>query len=76
MNNFAHKIRLIFGDKVLRGRILFTLFVLVLFRMLSTIPIPGIDTLRLEQFVSGNDFLGLLNIFSGGGTKFGVQATG
>lgn len=67
MNNFAHKIRLIFGDKVLRGRILFTLFVLVLFRMLSIIPIPGIDTLRLEQFVSGNDFLGLLNIFSGGG---------
>ena len=45
----------------------FTLVILVLFRMLSSIPIPGIDTLRLEQFVSGNDFFGLLNIFSGGG---------
>jgi preprotein translocase subunit SecY len=67
MDNFVHKLRLIFGDKVLRGRILFTLFILVVFRFLSVIPIPGIDTLRLEQFISGNDFFGLLNIFSGGG---------
>lgn len=67
MNNFIHKLRLIFGDKVLRGRILFTFFILVMFRLLSVIPIPGIDTLRLEQFISGNDFFGLLNIFSGGG---------
>jgi preprotein translocase subunit SecY len=34
---------------------------------MSTIPIPGIDKLRLEEFISGNDFFGLLNIFSGGG---------
>lgn len=67
MNNFAHKLRLVFGDRVLRGRILFTLSVLVLFRLMAVIPIPGIDTLRLEQFLSGNDFFGLLNIFSGGG---------
>lgn len=67
MNNFTHKLKLIFGDKVLRGRILFTFFILVMFRLLSVIPIPGIDTLRLEQFISGNDFFGLLNIFSGGG---------
>lgn len=67
MANFVHKIRLVFGDRVLRNRIFFTLFVLVLFRLMSVIPIPGIDTLRLEQFVSDNSFLGLLNIFSGGG---------
>jgi preprotein translocase subunit SecY len=34
---------------------------------MAVIPIPGIDTLRLQQFMSGNDFFGLLNIFSGGG---------
>ena len=51
----------------MRGRILFTLLILVLFRFMATIPIPGIDALRLEQFLSGNDFFGLLNIFSGGG---------
>ncbi len=67
MANIIHKIRLIFGDKILRAKILFTLFVLVLFRFMAVIPIPGIDTLRLEQFISGNDFFGLLNIFSGGG---------
>lgn len=67
MANFIHKFKLIFSDKILRGRIFFTLFVLVLFRLMSTIPIPGIDTLKLEQFISGNDFFGLLNIFSGGG---------
>jgi len=67
MNNFVHKIKLVFGDKILRNRILFTLFVLVLFRLMAVIPIPGIDTIRLEQFMSGNDFFGLLNIFSGGG---------
>ncbi len=67
MDNFVHKIKLVLGDKILRGRILFTLLILVLFRLMATIPIPGIDTLRLEQFISGNDFLGLLNIFSGGG---------
>lgn len=67
MANFIHKLKLVFGDRILRGRILFTLFVLVLFRLMAVIPIPGIDTLRLEQFLSGNDFFGLLNIFSGGG---------
>ena len=67
MNNFVHKFKLVLGDKILRGRILFTLFMLVLFRFMATIPIPGIDTFRLEQFISGNDFFGLLNIFSGGG---------
>ncbi len=67
MNTFVHKLKLVLGDKILRGRIIFTLLILALFRLLATIPIPGIDTLRLEQFISGNDFLGLLNIFSGGG---------
>jgi preprotein translocase subunit SecY len=34
---------------------------------LATIPIPGVDAAVLEQFFSNNQFLGLLNIFSGGG---------
>ena len=67
MSNFLHKLRLVFQDAVLRKRIFFTLFILIVFRFLATIPIPGIDSLRLEQFLSGNDFFGLLNIFSGGG---------
>ncbi len=65
--NLTHKLKLIFGDKSLARRIVFTVVVLGLFRVLATIPIPGIDPIRLEQFLSGNDFFGLLNIFSGGG---------
>ena len=30
-------------------------------------PIPGVDRIALEQFFTNNQFLGLLNIFSGGG---------
>lgn len=67
MDKFVHKIKLIFGDKVLRRKILFTMLILAMFRFMAMIPIPGIDAFRLQQFLSGNDFLGLLNIFSGGG---------
>lgn len=35
--------------------------------MLSAIPIPGIDTVALDRFLSNNQFFGILNIFSGGG---------
>ncbi len=67
MNTFMEKIKLVFADKVLRRRIFITLALLVVFRLLAAIPIPGIDTTRLEALFSSNQFLGLLNIFSGGG---------
>lgn len=65
--NFIQKIKLIAADKNLRNRILFVLFALILFRALASVPIPGIDAARLSQFLSNNQFFGLLNIFSGGG---------
>lgn len=67
MQNFLNKIKLVWSDTVLRKRVLFVLFALVLFRLLSAIPIPGIDTLELSRFLSNNQFFGILNIFSGGG---------
>jgi preprotein translocase subunit SecY len=67
MNNFFNKLTLIFQDSILRKRIFFTLSALVIFRVLSVIPIDGVDAAKLEQFFSGNQFFGLLNIFSGGG---------
>jgi preprotein translocase subunit SecY len=67
MNNLINKIRLIIQDSSLRKRIIFLLGALVLFRLLAVIPIPGIDPAELSRFFSGNEFLGLLNIFSGGG---------
>ncbi|MDP6387859.1 MAG: preprotein translocase subunit SecY [Candidatus Pacebacteria bacterium] len=66
-SNFLSKLKLVFKDATLRRRIFFVFAALVVFRLLATIPIPGIDVLALEQFFTNNQFLGLLNIFSGGG---------
>ncbi len=67
MKEFFNKFTLVFQDSVLKKRIFFTLFALVLFRVLSSVPVPGVDQGRLAQFFSSNEFLGLLNVFSGGG---------
>ena len=67
MQNIFNKIRIVWEDKNLRNRILFVLGALIIFRLLATIPIPGIDAAKLSQFLSNNQFFGILNIFSGGG---------
>ncbi len=67
MQSFWKKIKMIWTDISLRKRVLFVFGALILFRLLSTIPIPGIDTAQLERFLSNNQFFGILNIFSGGG---------
>lgn len=61
------KIKTIFTDKTLRNRVLFVLGSLVVFRLLSAIPIPGVDVIKLQNFISNNQFVGVLNVFSGGG---------
>lgn len=67
MSNFIQKIKHIFQDSSLRKQVLFVLGTLAVFRVLSVIPIPGVDQGALAQFLDSNQFFGLLNIFSGGG---------
>ena|SRR3989344_2414037 len=67
MNTFLGKLSHIFRDRDLRKRILFVVLALIVFRVFTTIPIPGIDTARLATLFANSQFLGLLNIFSGGG---------
>src|SRR6185295_4573275 len=67
MNAIFTKIGFVLRDQAIRKRIIFTLSALVVFRVLASIPIPGIDTSRLANFLANNEFFGLLNIFSGGG---------
>src|SRR5882762_7007344 len=64
---FLRKVKLVLEDETLRTRILFTLGALAVFRLLAAIPIPGINAAQLEAFLHNNQFLGLLNVFSGGG---------
>ncbi len=65
--DFIQKLKLVWHDGSLRKRLLFIGVMLVVFRLLSAIPIPGIDTAKLASFLADNQFFGLLNIFSGGG---------
>ena len=67
LKTFLEKLTMVFKDSVLRKRVLFTLGVLVIFRLLATIPIPGIDAQKLSELLANNQFLGLIDIFSGGG---------
>ncbi len=67
MNTISQKIATVIKDPTIRKRILFTLGALVVFRLLASIPIPGIDAPSLARLLAGNQFFGLLDIFSGGG---------
>ena len=67
MDTFIQKLKIIIGEKSIRDRVLFVLLALVVFRALAAVPIPGVDATVLEQFFNNNQFLGLMNIFSGGG---------
>ncbi len=61
------KIIQIFQIREIRNKILFILALFVVFRIAANIPLPGVDIERLKSVYEGNQFLGLLNIFSGGG---------
>jgi len=67
LDTFIRKLKLIVQDETLRNRVLFVLGALVVFRFLAAIPIPGINAAALENFLSGNQLIALLNVFSGGG---------
>ncbi|MDR2007466.1 MAG: preprotein translocase subunit SecY [Alphaproteobacteria bacterium] len=52
----------------LRNRILFTLGILVVYRLGSYIPVPGVNPLIIKDFMSGSSqgLLGMFDLFSGG----------
>jgi preprotein translocase subunit SecY len=61
----------------IRRRILFVLGILVVFRFLAHVPVPGVDLTQLRQFFENNALFGLLDLFSGGGlSNFSVVALG
>ncbi len=58
-----------FSTPDLRKKLLFTLGVIVLFRLGSTIPTPGVSTAAVRTCLAGaatNNVYGLVNLFSGG----------
>jgi preprotein translocase subunit SecY len=67
MDTLLQKLKIIATEPAIRDRVLFVLFALIIFRVLTAVPIPGVDLNVLNQFFENNQFLGLMNIFSGGG---------
>lgn len=57
----------ILSEKEIRNKILFILGALVVYRIAAVVPLPGVDVLQLQRFFDENQFLGLLNVFAGGG---------
>jgi preprotein translocase subunit SecY len=51
----------------IRRKLLFTLGILLIFRALTNVPIPNVNTAALANLFQDNPLLGILNIFSGGG---------
>jgi len=51
----------------IRRKVLFTLGILLIFRALTNVPIPNVNTTALANLFTDNPLLGILNIFSGGG---------
>ena len=67
LNDFFHKLHVVFRDPALRNRIFFLIGAIAVFRFLAAIPIPGVNKTALDAFFLNNQFIGLLNLFSGGG---------
>ncbi|MCL4353880.1 preprotein translocase subunit SecY [Patescibacteria group bacterium] len=61
----------------IRKKLLFTAGILIVFRIFAHIPVAGVNVAQLKALFSQNQFLGLLDIFSGGTlANFSVMALG
>lgn len=77
MNTFFELIKNSLSVKDVRRKVFVTFFILIIFRVFAHIPIPGVNVVALRQLFSQNQFLGLLDIFSGGTlANFSVIALG
>jgi preprotein translocase subunit SecY len=61
----------------IRRKILFTLGILVIFRFVATVSVPGVDRAAMRELLANNQLLGMLNLFSGSTLEnFSIAAMG
>ena len=62
-----------FRQTDLRRKILITLGILIIFRFVAHVPVPGVDANAMKNFIGGNSgtgaLFGMLDLFSGGALK-------
>lgn len=72
-----HKLLQAWKIKEVRNSLLFVGAMMVLFRLLANIPLPGIDLVALKSFFETNQLFGMMNLFSGGTLEnFSIVAMG
>src|SRR3990167_6483557 len=77
MNSFLTIFKNSIKAEDVRKKILFTAGILIVFRIFAHIPVAGVNVASLKLLFSENQFLGLLDIFSGGTlANFSVMALG
>jgi len=73
----ADFIKKIWRNKELRKNLLIVLGILIVFRIMSHIPIPGANLDALKKFFDSNEVFGLINVFSGGAmSQFSIVTLG
>ncbi len=61
----------------LRRKILFTIGILVIFRFMAHVPLPGVDIDALREYFGTSPLFGMLDLFTGGAMQnFSVAALG
>ncbi|MDP3991054.1 MAG: preprotein translocase subunit SecY [Candidatus Nealsonbacteria bacterium] len=63
---WLNKVIQVFKIRDLRNKILFVLAIFVVFRLMASIPMPGISIENIKQFFDQFQVFGLLNLFTGG----------
>ncbi len=77
MNSILSPLTASWKTPELRRKIIFTALMFVVFRLFAHIAIPGVDTRKLAALFAQNQFLGLLDVFSGGTlVNFSILALG
>ena len=71
------KLKKILSNREIIIKIIVTFGILLVFKVGTYIPIPLVSTTSIRQVIAGNDFLTVLNAFSGGGlSNFSILALG
>lgn len=72
-----NKLLLLWKTSSLRNKILAVIGLLLTTRILAHVPIPGVSVAALKDFFNQNQFLNLLDVFSGGGlSNFSIAMLG
>ena len=77
MNGILDTLRNSFKSPEIRKKILFTLAIFFVFRIFAHIPVAGVNIAQLKNLFASNQFLGFLDLFSGGTlSNFSIMALG